>query len=216
MSLFYAHLMCKPDEFEREDHTYITRTEKDEPQYTVEQELYMMEEQIEESEAYIYIHIHWWLLWHNHSVFLFHVVYENESWFIYLCDRGSISISHCFGAYSITARLISMQTISLRSQKQLGIYLGGCLRNHLMAILKWRVQNMNLSRLSKPIFMCVMGTRFSSRLRLWILLITNQNSSKLMSGTLHVIRLSMSFAGQSKWYFSFLSNSDVEIMRVVG
>ena len=165
---------------------------------------------------HIYIHIHWWLLWHNHSVFLFHVVYENESWFIYLCDRGSISISHCFGAYSITARLISMQTISLRSQKQLGIYLGGCLRNHLMAILKWRVQNMNLSRLSKPIFMCVMGTRFSSRLRLWILLITNQNSSKLMSGTLHVIRLSMSFAGQSKWYFFFLSNSDVEIMRVVG
>ncbi|EFH64433.1 hypothetical protein ARALYDRAFT_338391 [Arabidopsis lyrata subsp. lyrata] len=114
ISRFYAHLMCKPNEFEREDHPYITRTEKDEPQYTIEQELYMMEEQIEESEGF---DIDFTLF---RCLFNYYPVDLNANRFV-------------------------------EEQKPLGIYLVGCLRNHLTATMKWSVQSMNLSRLSKPI-----------------------------------------------------------------
>ncbi|ESQ29519.1 hypothetical protein EUTSA_v10023805mg, partial [Eutrema salsugineum] len=47
-----AYVLCAPDDFEREDHPYITRSEKDEPHYTVEEEISMINKQIEESEGF--------------------------------------------------------------------------------------------------------------------------------------------------------------------
>ncbi|KAG7584784.1 Cystatin-related plant [Arabidopsis thaliana x Arabidopsis arenosa] len=47
-----AYLLCTPEDPECLKHHYITRTEKDEPQYTVEEEIAMMNEQIENSEGF--------------------------------------------------------------------------------------------------------------------------------------------------------------------
>jgi len=45
-------LLCTPEDPECLKHHYITRTEKDEPQYTVDEEIAMMNEHITKSEVF--------------------------------------------------------------------------------------------------------------------------------------------------------------------
>ncbi|CAA0310447.1 Cystatin-related plant [Arabidopsis thaliana x Arabidopsis arenosa] len=47
-----AYLLCTPEDPECLKHHYITRTEKDEPQYTVDEEIALMNEQITKSEGF--------------------------------------------------------------------------------------------------------------------------------------------------------------------
>ncbi|XP_010473552.1 PREDICTED: uncharacterized protein LOC104752987 [Camelina sativa] len=47
-----AYLLCTPEDPECLNHHYITRTEKDEPHYSVDEEIDMMNAQIEASEGF--------------------------------------------------------------------------------------------------------------------------------------------------------------------
>ncbi|CAH2047431.1 unnamed protein product [Thlaspi arvense] len=47
-----TYCLCAPADFESKDYPYITRTENDQPQYTIEEKTYMINEQIDESEGF--------------------------------------------------------------------------------------------------------------------------------------------------------------------